>query len=203
MNLLRAGIIVTILLPLAAQADIYAYIDEAGVTHFSNVPVDDNFERVMVSEDDSDGSPLHPSLLGLSARYDPLIREAADSVNVDPELLRAVIVVESGFDVDAVSRAGAQGLMQLMPETARTYGASDPFDPRQNLHAGARYLRDLIDRYDQDYELVLAAYNAGESAVAKFGGQIPPYAETLHYVPKVLKLYNRLIALSINSSTTG
>jgi soluble lytic murein transglycosylase-like protein len=118
-------------------------------------------------------------------------------------LLRAVIVVESGFDVDAVSRAGAQGLMQLMPETARAYGVVDPFNARENLQAGALYLRDLIDRYDQDYELVLAAYNAGESAVAKFGGRIPPYAETLHYVPKVLGLYNRLISMSIRVATTG
>jgi soluble lytic murein transglycosylase-like protein len=202
MTLLRAWIIVTVLLPFTAQADIYAYIDEAGVTHFSNVPVDESFERVMVSGDDN-GSPLHPSLLGLSARYDPLIREAANNANVDPELLRAVIVVESGFDVDAVSRAGAQGLMQLMPETARAYGVVDPFNARENLQAGALYLRDLIDRYDQDYELVLAAYNAGESAVAKFGGRIPPYAETLHYVPKVLGLYNRLISMSIRVATTG
>jgi len=197
----RACMIFALLLPALGQADIYAYIDEAGVTHFSNVPVDNKYERVMAQAED--GSPMHPSLLRLSARYDPLIQEAAILANVDPELLRAVIVVESGFDVYAVSRAGAQGLMQLMPATARAYGVSDPFNARQNLRAGARYLRDLLDRYDQDYELVLAAYNAGETAVAKFGGQIPPYAETMDYVPKVMDLYNRLILLSGKGASTG
>jgi soluble lytic murein transglycosylase-like protein len=199
----RACMIFALLLPALGQADIYAYIDADGVTHFSNVPVDDNYERVMAEAADGSGSPLHPSLLRLSVRYDSMIREAASAADVDPELLRAVIVVESGFDVDAVSRAGAQGLMQLMPATARAYGVVDAFDPRQNLRAGARYLRDLLDRYDQDFELVLAAYNAGEQAVAKYGGQIPPFAETMDYVPKVLGLYNRLILMSEKTASTG
>jgi soluble lytic murein transglycosylase-like protein len=199
----RACMIFALLLPALGQADIYAYIDADGVTHFSNVPVDDNYERVMAETKDGSGSPLHPSLLRLSVRYDSMIREAASAADVDPELLRAVIVVESGFDVDAVSRAGAQGLMQLMPATARAYGVVDAFDPRQNLRAGARYLRDLLDRYDQDFELVLAAYNAGEQAVAKYGGQIPPFAETMDYVPKVLGLYNRLILMSAKTQSTG
>lgn len=199
----RACMIFALLLPALGQADIYAYIDAEGVTHFSNVPDDNNYERVMAEAADRSGSPLHPSLLRLSVRYDSMIREAASSADVDPELLRAVIVVESGFDVDAVSRAGAQGLMQLMPATAKAYGVLDAFDPQQNLRGGARYLRDLLDRYDEDYELVLAAYNAGEQAVAKYGRRIPPFAETMDYVPKVLGLYNRLILMSEKTASTG
>ncbi|MGB5719149.1 MAG: transglycosylase SLT domain-containing protein, partial [Woeseiaceae bacterium] len=137
-----------------AVADIYAYVDEQGTTHFSNVPADNRFEVVLSSLDPNELPPIHPAILSLSVRYDPLIRAAALEAEVDPELLRAVIVVESGFDAEAVSHAGAQGLMQLMPATARSYGVSDAFDPQQNIRGGARYLRDLMDRYDEDFELV-------------------------------------------------
>jgi len=110
-------------------------------------------------------------------------------------LLRAVIVVESGFNPRAVSKKGAVGLMQLMPATARQYGAENAYDPKQNVHAGARYLRSLLDRYGADLKLVLAAYNAGEDAVNRNGGRIPPYKETLAYVPRVLKIYQNLVKL--------
>jgi soluble lytic murein transglycosylase-like protein len=176
----------------AAVADIYAFVDADGVTHFSNVPSDERFEVVLNSGKRPESPPIHPAILSLSIRYDSMIRAAANDADVDPELLRAVIVIESGFDANAVSSAGAQGLMQLMPATAKSYGVSDAFDPQQNILGGARYLRDLIDRYDADYELVLAAYNAGEDAVAKYGGRVPPFAETQRYVPKVLGLYDRL-----------
>ena len=106
--------------------------------------------------------------------------------------MRAVIVVESGFDAHAVSPKGAQGLMQLMPATARAYGARNARDPRQNVHAGARYLRYLMDRYANDLELALAAYNAGENAVDRHRGRVPPYGETQRYVPKVLRVYRAL-----------
>ena len=108
---------------------------------------------------------------------------------LEPNLLRAVIVVESGFNSRAVSKRGAVGLMQLMPATASRFGVSNPFDPRQNVHAGARYLKFLIDRFGQDVRLALAAYNAGEDAVDRNGGQIPPFSETMAYVPRVLKIY--------------
>ena len=188
-----ALILLLIFVSPAAVAEIYAFVDADGVTHFSNVPADSRYEVVLGGgEDGTADPPIHPTVLALSVRYDAIIHEAAAGSELDPDLLRAVIVVESGFDPDATSSAGARGLMQLMPETARSYGVSDVFDPRQNVLAGAAHLRYLIDRYGDDYELALAAYNAGEHAVEKYGGRIPPYSETRAYVPKVLGLFDRL-----------
>lgn len=115
-----------------------------------------------------------------------LIVAAARRHHLDPELVRAVVSVESGFRPDAVSPKGAQGLMQLMPATARSLGVKDAFDPADNVDGGVRHLRALIDRYDGDVKRALAAYNAGEGAVARHGG-IPPYPETRAYVSKVLQ----------------
>lgn len=116
-----------------------------------------------------------------------LVDQAATAHRIDPALLRAVIAVESDFAAHAVSPKGAQGLMQLMPATARDYGVTDAFDPRQNLDAGARHLRRLLDRFGQNPALALAAYNAGAEAVVRHQHQIPPYAETMAYVPRVLQ----------------
>ena len=188
-----ALILLLIFVSPAAVAEIYAFVDADGVTHFSNVPADSRYEVVLGGEEDGTADPpIHPTVLALSVRYDAIIHEAAAGSELDPDLLRAVIVVESGFDPDATSSAGARGLMQLMPETARSYGVSDVFDPRQNVLAGAAHLRYLIDRYGDDYELALAAYNAGEHAVEKYVGRIPQYSETRAYVPKVLGLFDRL-----------
>jgi soluble lytic murein transglycosylase-like protein len=120
--------------------------------------------------------------------YGALIEETADRYRIDSLLLAAVVQTESGFDPMAVSPKGAQGLMQLMPVTAQTYGLERPHEPRANVRAGARYLRDLMRRFDDDLELALAAYNAGPAAVRKFRG-VPPYRETRHYVRRVLTLY--------------
>lgn len=114
------------------------------------------------------------------------------SAGVEPNLLRAVIVVESGFNSRAVSKRGAVGLMQLMPETATRFGVSNRYDPRQNVRGGALYLGFLINRFRQNVRLALAAFNAGEDAVDRNSGQIPPFIETLEYVPKVLKIYQAL-----------
>ena len=190
------------LLTVAApvRADIYSFTDENGVTHFTNVPSDARYQVLLKSapEMSEAGAQISPAMLARSAEYDPIIEKAAELASVQPELLRAVIVVESGFDPQAVSKAGARGLMQLMPATARAYGVRDANDPSQNVHAGARYLRDLIDRYENDLELVLAAYNAGETAVSRYGRTVPPYGETRRYVPKVLRVYNDLLKLSVS-----
>ena len=121
-------------------------------------------------------------------RYQREIAEASARYAVPARLIRAVIVAESGFDRRAVSRTGACGLMQLMPETAAILGVRDPFDARQNIHAGTRHLRAMMIRFRSDLPLAIAAYNAGEKAVASYGG-IPPYPETREYVARVLRLY--------------
>ena len=120
--------------------------------------------------------------------YGDLIEDAAERHRVDSLLLAAVVQAESGFDPTAVSPRGAQGLMQLMPVTAQSYGALEPHEPSSNVRAGARYLRDLMRRFDDDLELTLAAYNAGPAAVRRFRG-VPPYRETRQYVQRVLTLY--------------
>lgn len=121
-------------------------------------------------------------------RLAPIVDEVARAAGMDSALLMAVIDVESGGNPQAVSPMGATGLMQLMPDTGAQHGASNLFDPRQNIAAGARYLHQLIHQFG-DVQLALAAYNAGEGAVQKYGGQIPPYAETMAYVPKVMGRY--------------
>jgi soluble lytic murein transglycosylase-like protein len=120
--------------------------------------------------------------------YSREIAEASAQYAVPERLIRAVIRVESGFDPRAVSPKGARGLMQLMPETAAILGVDDPFDPRQNIHAGTRHLRAMLERFRQDVRLAVAAYNAGERPVAQYRG-VPPYPETRQYVTQVLRLY--------------
>jgi soluble lytic murein transglycosylase-like protein len=120
------------------------------------------------------------------ARYQTLIDREAVRHGLQPELLHAVIRAESSYRPRAKSHAGACGLMQLMPATARRFGVSDIWDPGQNIRGGAAYLRFLMDRFDGDIRLVVAAYNAGEGAVAKYGNRVPPYRETQGYVKRVL-----------------
>jgi soluble lytic murein transglycosylase-like protein len=128
------------------------------------------------------------------ARYDRVVEKVSRAYGLESELLHAVIAVESSYNPKAVSNKGAAGLMQLMPGTAKRYGVTDAFDPEQNLRGGANYLRDLLKLFDSDVSLALAAFNAGENAVMKHGNRIPPYRETLRYVPRVLDHYNRLRA---------
>lgn len=180
---------------VGAHADFYSFIDASGVAHYTNVPVDPRYQFLLASpkEKTQSGDAYDAVLLASASRFDPLIESAAAATAVEPELLRAVIVVESGFNARAVSKAGAAGLMQLMPNTARRFGVSDRFDPEQNVHAGARYLKSLIERYGNDVKLALAAYNAGEQAVDRCGRCIPRYRETQAYVPRVWQMYQRLL----------
>jgi soluble lytic murein transglycosylase-like protein len=181
----------------AAHMEIFAFTDAQGVVHYSNVPVDQRFQLVLAASPGADGKSSHPQApLDGSAVYSHLIDGAAAANRLEPALVKAVILAESGGDPRAVSKRGASGLMQLMPATARRYGVRNVFDPEQNIRGGSRYLRDLAERYQNDLELMLAAYNAGPEAVDRHGGRIPPFRETLEYVPRVLQLYHRLSELT-------
>jgi soluble lytic murein transglycosylase-like protein len=190
---------------LDCRADVYAYTDPQGIAHFSNVPADGRY-RLLIASADSDGrgprTARNASWLAKSVVYESLIEAAAFANTLHPALVRAVIVVESGFNPRAVSKRGAIGLMQLRPETARRYGVSNVYDPGENIRAGTRYLSDLMALYGSDTELALAAYNAGEAAVARYGGHIPPFKETREYVPNVLKIYRALVAQELAAEQT-
>jgi soluble lytic murein transglycosylase-like protein len=177
-----------------ARPQIYTYVDADGLRHYTDVPDNNRYRLLVMSPQDrtASGDRYDAMLLAKAGQYDAIIEKAALSASVEPNLLRAVIVVESGFNSRAVSKRGAVGLMQLMPATATRFGVSNPYDPRENVHAGARYLKFLIDRFGQNVRLALAAYNAGEEAVDRNGGQIPPFTETMAYVPRVLKIYQML-----------
>src|SRR5882762_4962075 len=179
---------------VAAHSKIYTYLDADGQRHYTDVPDNNRYRLLVLSPNDrtASGDRYDFQVLAKATQYDSIIEHAAVSAAVEPNLLRAVIVVESGFNSRAVSKRGAVGLMQLMPATASQYGVFNRFDARQNVHAGARYLKFLIDRFGHDVRLALAAYNAGEEAVQRNGGQIPPFSETMAYVPRVLKIYKML-----------
>lgn len=177
-----------------ARADIYTFKDASGVIYYTNVPTDPRYS-VMIREPfkapNLNKGVARPGRAGGRDPYRALVEQAAREHKLDQALLRAVIAVESNNNPYAVSRKGAVGLMQLMPETAERYGATNPYDPAENVNAGARYLRDLMQKFNNDLSLTLAAYNAGESKVIRYGNRIPPYRETLLYVPKVMDLYRR------------
>ena len=177
-----------------AHAKIYTYLDADGVRHYTDVPDDNRYKLLALSTHDitQSGDHYDPAVLARATQYDSIIEKAAVSAAVEPNLLRAVIVVESGFNSRAVSKKGAVGLMQLMPATATRFGVSNRYDPMQNIRGGAAYLKFLMDRIGHDVRLALAAYNAGEEAVDRNGGQIPPFSETMAYVPRVLKIYRML-----------
>ncbi|MBM4376703.1 MAG: lytic transglycosylase domain-containing protein [Deltaproteobacteria bacterium] len=179
-----------------AHADIYVYTDAEGVMHFTNVRTAGAKLYVRSQPNKNKPrpgvTPVPPSDKSLErfSRFDRAIVEAATLYQLPQELVRAVIKVESDYDPRAVSSAGAQGLMQLMPETALRMQVRDSFDPRLNILGGTRYLRILANTFNGDLQLTIAAYNAGEGAVARHGG-IPPYPETQAYVTKVLYFYHR------------
>lgn len=187
------------------HADLYGFVDERGVTHFSNTPLDHRYFLFKRERKDAaaPGSKLVVTNVPYSRphrtiqvnpahrrEFGSMVSLTAKLHGLDPALLHAVVTVESGYNPKALSRKGAAGLMQLMPETARRYSVSNIWDPRQNLNGGARYLRDLLAMFNNNLTLALAAYNAGEGAVVQHGNRIPPYPETRNYVPRVLRHYH-------------
>lgn len=187
-------------IPNSIQADIFRFQDEKGVVHFTNVPANSSFKlfykefeknRPSSSKGSSRTFSAKSSALNNLTLLAPHIDQASQHYGVDPKLIQAVIHVESNFDSQALSPKGAQGLMQLMPQTARDLQVSDAFSPKENIDGGTRYLRYLMDMYNQDMSLALAAYNAGPEKVNLHRG-IPPYPETRTYVQKVTQIYNQL-----------
>jgi len=179
------------------QADVYAYADANGVEHYANAPGGGNYKRIssLLEENGSSNRANAPTVKGNVAAFAQDIEKAADEAGIDAALVHAVITAESGYNPAAISRTGAQGLMQLMPGTAKRYAVNNAFDPKQNIRGGTRYLRDLLDLFDNNVELAVAAYNAGENAVIRHGRKIPPYRETQAYVPKVMRLYSKYSTL--------
>lgn len=178
-------LLTALLAPAGALADVYARQDEGGALHLTDAPAESGFELLIETPSE------RTTQAGGAAdgRYTASVARAAEASGIDARLISAVIAVESAHNPRAVSPRGAAGLMQLMPGTASRYGVRDRFDPDQNVMGGALYLRDLMRRYGNKLELVLAAYNAGEGAVDRHGGRIPPFAETLRYVPRVIGKY--------------
>lgn len=201
----------------AAMADIYIYRDENGVVNATNVmpPARYKIDKVFrdnrgssVTKSKSAPAPapaastpyikttrgtinaIPLAVTPTRAAVHEIVGEAATAFKLDKALVKAIIQTESAFNVHATSHKGARGLMQLMPETAARYGVRDIFDPEQNIWGGVRYMRDLLEMFNHELPLALAAYNAGENAVLRFGG-IPPYPETRNYVEKVMKLHQQ------------
>lgn len=181
-----------------AMADIFMMKDERGVVHFTNIPPTDRRYKMVRKEATT---PPLTAAAGLPQvqmpreefirRYTPIIERVSKDHGVDIALVHAVISAESGYNPSAISRAGARGLMQLMPDTAKRFGVQDIMDPAQNIRGGVAYLRELLTMFNGNLELTLAAYNAGENAVIRNGNRVPQYAETVNYVPKVMDFYRK------------
>jgi len=180
--LVAVTLIVTFLVPPPAYADIYVYIDRDGVCHFTNAPTSGKY-KVYMRE-----AAFKPPAIRTIRHFDKVIDEAARSNGLSFHLLKALVHVESAFDPRAVSKKGALGLTQIMPDNLDLLDVRDPFDPKDNVMGGARYLRAMMDRFGGRLNLALAAYNAGPTAVERYQ-DIPPYSETRNYVEKVLKYF--------------
>lgn len=173
---LLAGLLISLALPSVGMGDIYKYVDENGVIHFTDRPTSNQFNLYL--KEKPGRSPVHEII----SRY-------ASEFRLEEALINAVIKVESDYNPRAVSKKGAQGMMQLMPQTARELKVVDPLNPEDNIRGGTLYLRQMLDRF-QDLDLALAAYNAGPTAVSRYGG-IPPYEETINYVNRVKKFLHQ------------
>jgi len=181
-----------------ALADIWKRVDENGMSHFSNRHMGKGSVLVMRTKKQPasrGGGAVSRKLAQNKALYTPMIEKAARQYQLDANLIHAVVRAESAYRADAESNKGAVGLMQLMPATAERYGVSDRLDPAQNIRGGTHYLRDLLLQF-RNMQLAIAAYNAGENAVIRYGNKIPPYQETQNYVQKVIRFYHALRSAS-------
>ena len=181
-----------LLTPIVADADIYKYVDKHGRVILTDKPKNNNYKRLVKTWkgwEEKKSSVDYDKFQVNKNKYSTTVAYYAKHYGLPKSLLDAVITAESAFDPNAISKAGAVGLMQLMPETARRYGVSNRRNPAANVKGGTRYLRDLLLMFDNKLYLALAAYNAGEGAVKRHGNKIPPYKETQNYVKKVIAYY--------------
>ncbi|MHB8908733.1 MAG: transglycosylase SLT domain-containing protein [Syntrophales bacterium] len=169
------------------RGDIYKYVDPDGVIHITNTPTESNIPYVLIMKE----KRVIMQLKGPVTNYEDLIVKASERYHVDSALVKAVIKAESNFNHRAVSPVGARGLMQLMPATAATLQVQDSFHPGNNIDGGVRYLRYLMNLFNGNLPLVLAAYNAGENTVMRYNNRIPPYRETQTYVKRVLDYFDK------------
>jgi len=184
-----------------AEAQVYVGTSSSGSIVLSNFASADAPKELLTapgapSQDTVAHPPAPPAAAGSNASavdFNTIVLRVAQELDLSPQLLHAVIAVESAYDPRAVSPKGAQGLMQLMPATARRFGVKDPFDPQDNVRGGAQYLKSLLVQFNGDLQLTLAAYNAGEAAVVRYGNRVPPFAETRRYVPKVMAHMQRAL----------
>jgi soluble lytic murein transglycosylase-like protein len=174
-----------------ARADFFQYTDDAGVVHITNVPTSKKYKWMMEERKTVIFSPSNPAYRKISKqKFDEIISSTASKYGIDPHLVRAIVKAESDYDEKAVSKKGATGLMQLMPATATRMGVKNIHDPEDNVDGGIRYLSKLLKMFDWQVPLAVAAYNAGENAVVKYGNKVPPYSETQTYVKRVLHYYS-------------
>lgn len=177
-----------------AHADIYKYVDKYGRVTLTDKPKSSDYKRLVKTWkgwEEAKSSIALKDFFKNKEIHTATIDSYAERYGLPAPLLHAVITAESAYDANAISRAGAVGLMQLMPETARRYGVANRRNPSANIEGGTRYLRDLLVMFNNDLSLALAAYNAGENAVKRAGNVIPPYPETRNYVKKVISYYNK------------
>ena len=188
-----------LLLPAFTYADIFKFVDEEGITHLTNVPTESNRKYVLLIKE----KRVIIRLKGDISQYDDIIRQAANKYGVDYALVKAVIKAESNFNHQAVSSAGARGLMQLMPKTAASLKVDDSFHPNKNIDGGVRYLKYLLSLFKGNTTLALAAYNAGEGAVARYKNTVPPYKETQDYIQRVFKYFHQYSSAAKSSDDIG
>jgi len=184
----------SLLPPHSAQADIYKYVDKHGRVTLTDKPRNNQYKRLVKTwkgwEEEKSQSALEDFNKN-RIKHSTTVDRYAKRYGIPRSLLHAVVTAESAYDANAVSRAGAVGLMQLMPETAKRYGVRNRRDPSDNMNGGTHYLRDLLHLFNNNLVLALAAYNAGEGAVKRHGNQVPPYKETRNYVKKVIAFYKK------------
>ena len=178
-----------------AHADIYKYTDKHGRVILTDTPKNSQYKRLVKTWKGWQEQKYTPQTRAKfeknREKYTPTIDYIAKHYRLPKSLVHAVITAESSYNPEAISKAGAVGLMQLMPGTAKRYGVKNRMNPYENLHGGTRYLRDLLIMFDNDLRLALAAYNAGENAVKKYGNKVPPYRETQTYVSRVISYYQK------------